>query len=319
MSGYSMFKNAQARERVLAEYEAVLERWPVPLERLRVTTAAGETAVLAFGPSEESAAALRGPGTAEAAPPRPPLFLLHGTGSNSSMWVGDAAALARGRRIFALDIPGEPGMSAETMLDWQSGNPGARAGGAHSGAGAAGIDAAAWLGEAIAALGFGGKPHSIAGLSLGGWIGLSYAIGRPEGLEALALLCPAGIGRSRPSFIAKAIAAGIFFGPRSAEIITRMLYGDEEPHPEAIRIGALMAGSFNARMESPRLFSDAELSGIAARVALWAGSKDALLDSRGSVARLGRVLPGAKIRLLAGRGHALPGLGEEMAGFLDCR
>jgi hypothetical protein len=51
------------------------------------------------------------------------------------MWMRDAAVLARNRRVYAIDIPGEPGLSAETCLDWQ------------------GAGAAAWLGEVVAGLG----------------------------------------------------------------------------------------------------------------------------------------------------------------------
>jgi hypothetical protein len=54
------------------------------------------------------------------------------------MWLRDAAALALNRRVFAVDIPGEPGMSAEARLDWR------------------GDAYALWLGETIETLGMGG-------------------------------------------------------------------------------------------------------------------------------------------------------------------
>ncbi len=292
MGERSVFKSAAARERVLGEYEAVLGRWPLPLERRAIETGAGRTALLAFGPGEG--------GGAEG----PPLLLLHGTGSNSSMWVGEAAVLGRDRRVYALDIPGEPGMSAEAWLDW-------------SGSGAAGrYGAAAWLGEAVEGLGLGGRPHDLVGLSIGGWIGLAYAIGRPAGLGSLVLLAPSGIGRPRGSFILRALLAGLR-GAAGAESLLRSLYGEEEPHPEAIRVGLAMAESTNPRMEAPRLFGDGELGGIAARVFLAAGEGDLLLRSGESVERLGRLLPGSERRLLPGKGHALAGLGPEIVGFLD--
>lgn len=289
MSSASVFKNDEARKRVLDEYEAVLARWPLPLERFRIGTASAETAVLAFGPGATSKTG------------NPPLVLLHGTGSNSSMWVGDAAALGEGRRIFALDIPGEPGLSEERRLDWQ------------------GRGSADWLGEAVAALGLGGgsAPYDLLGLSLGGWIGLGHAAGGPAGLRSLALLCPSGIGRTRPSFTWKAIAASILLGPRAAGTITRWLYGDEEPHPEAVRVGSLVAAATNPRFEAPRLYTDAELRAISARVFLAVGGKDALLRSGESATRLARLLPDAEIRLLHGKGHALAGLGPMVADFLD--
>ncbi len=302
MGTWSSFKNPQAEGTVLREYEAVLAKWPLPLERLRVPTKAGETSILAFGPARGGTGTAVGPGAGPAArvAAKEPLVLLHGTGSNSSMWVGEAAILGRDRRVFALDIPGEPGMSAPAKMDWN------------------GFDLADWLGEVLAALGMGGgREHSLLGISLGGWVSLSYAARRPAGLKAIALLCPAGIGRSRTSFMWKAVLAGILHGPRAPEMIMRSLYGNEEPHPEAIRVGALIAASTNARMEKPRILSDEELGNVTARVFLAAGEMDALLRSRESVERLRRALPGAEVLLLPGRGHALIGLGPEIVAFLD--
>jgi pimeloyl-ACP methyl ester carboxylesterase len=289
MTYLPVFKSGEAREKVLAAYEAALARWPAaalggrPLERLRVATEAGETAVLAFGaPAGEGAAAA-------------PLILVHGTGTNSSMWLGDAAALAQGRRVYAVDIPGEPGMSEDRKLEWRPGESGR------------------WLAEVAGALGLG--DHALLGLSIGGWIALDYARSRPTGLRALALLCPSGIGRTRPSFTLKAILQ-MARGRRGFEVISRYLYGDLPPPEEAIRVGTLIAESTNPRMEKPGIFPDGELARIAAPIFLAVGAKDALLRSRESAARLGRIKPEAEILMLPGAGHALIGLGERVAAFL---
>jgi hypothetical protein len=50
MKGLPVFKSPQTKAAVFEAYEAVLARWPIPHERLRVATEAGETAVLAFEP-----------------------------------------------------------------------------------------------------------------------------------------------------------------------------------------------------------------------------------------------------------------------------
>jgi hypothetical protein len=42
----------------------------------------------------------------------PPLVLLHGSGANSMMWAGHVAAWAEHFRIHAIDVIGEPGLSA---------------------------------------------------------------------------------------------------------------------------------------------------------------------------------------------------------------
>lgn len=62
---------------------------------------------------------------------------------------------------------------------------------------------ALWLDDLLRSLGL--DRVSIVGVSLGGWLALDYATRRPERIERLAVLCPAGVGRqnwascSRPS------------------------------------------------------------------------------------------------------------------------
>jgi pimeloyl-ACP methyl ester carboxylesterase len=292
MKNLPVFKSEKARAAVFAAYETALARWPTgadgaSCERLRVSTAAGETAVLAFGPSSLGAVAAA-----------VPLILLHGAGANSSMWLGDAAMLSRDRPVFAVDIPGEPGMSSEARLEWNTEACGA------------------WLAEVVAALGL--REHAVLGLSLGAWIGLAYAVGNPTGLRALALLCPSGIGRTRGSFIFKAMLA-MARGRTGIEALSRSLYGDFPPPEEAIRVGTLLAESTNPRMEKPRIFTDRELTGIETPIFLAVGTKDGLLRSKESAERLRNLQPDAEILVLPGAGHALIGLGEKIAEFLARR
>lgn len=289
----ALYKSEEARSRLLGLYEEVLQAWPKgpdgsSLERVRVTTTAGETAVFAFG---------------SRAGGKKPLVLLHGTGSNSSMWLADAAALGAERRVYALDIPGEPGLSAQARMDWQ------------------GDGSAYWLTQTIDALGL--REHDLLGLSIGGWIALSYAIKRSRevstcqgALRALALLCPAGIGRTKGSFILKAMLQ-MPRGRSGIEAIARSLYGDMAPPEGAIRAGTGLSMATNARMESPRIFTDEELAGIEPRLFLAVGEKDVMLHSRESAERLGRIKPQAEIHLLPGAGHALIGQAKLVLDFFD--
>src|SRR5690606_15033670 len=86
---------SQAGARAVEEtYRRLLAGWPVPAEHLRVPTREGETFVVASGP-----------------PDAPPLVLLHGSGSNASMWAPDVAAWSERFRVYAVDVIGEPGRS----------------------------------------------------------------------------------------------------------------------------------------------------------------------------------------------------------------
>jgi pimeloyl-ACP methyl ester carboxylesterase len=64
------------------------------------------------------------------------VVLLHGSGATSAMWPGDVASYVESHRVYAVDNPGQPGMSAPTRSPLASGAY------------------ADWLGDVLDALGF---------------------------------------------------------------------------------------------------------------------------------------------------------------------
>jgi pimeloyl-ACP methyl ester carboxylesterase len=102
-----------------------------------------------------------------------PVVLVHGLGTNLSVWRGTIPALeAAGRRVVALDLPGY-GLSDKadvsgTMTDF----------------------AAAVVGT-MDALGL--RRSDVVGISMGGQIALTLALDHPDRVRRLALLSPAGI------------------------------------------------------------------------------------------------------------------------------
>ena len=86
-----IYKTEAGRNAIMAFYDTILERWPVPYESMSIPTRHGRTYVIACG--KQTA---------------PPLILLHGSSSNSAMWIGDAAEYCRNYRVYAIDLPGEP-------------------------------------------------------------------------------------------------------------------------------------------------------------------------------------------------------------------
>src|SRR3977135_1981018 len=90
-----IYKSDDGERAVRERYLKFLKHWPVSNQQLRVPTRQGETFVVACG--EEQA---------------PPLLLLHGSGGNAAMWMGDIAAWAAHFRVYAVDMIGEAGLSA---------------------------------------------------------------------------------------------------------------------------------------------------------------------------------------------------------------
>ncbi|MFG2913741.1 alpha/beta fold hydrolase [Kitasatospora sp. NPDC048298] len=155
----------------LAAYDALLARWPVPVEALTVRTAHGTTRINACGPADGR-----------------PLVLLHGGGATSTMWFANAGAWAEaGHRVLAVDLIGDPGRSV------------------HDGAALDGVPGLlGWLDAVLDEL---GVPRAdFCGHSYGGWIALEYALHAPARVGRLALLDPSlCLTGYRPGYLLRAL------------------------------------------------------------------------------------------------------------------
>lgn len=97
------------------------------------------------------------------------------------MWAGDVAAYSRQYRVYAVDLPGEPGKSAPNRPAWD------------------GPAYAEWLEDVLDALKI--EKATLLGLSQGGWAALKFAVYQPQRVEKLVLLNPAGIAPDKLSFV----------------------------------------------------------------------------------------------------------------------
>ncbi|MCO5970105.1 alpha/beta fold hydrolase [Actinoallomurus soli] len=138
----------------LAAYDAVLARWPLPVESVDLPSPYGTTHVNVCGPRDGE-----------------PLVLLHGAGATSTVWFANVGALGRTFRVYAVDTIGDAGRSVG------DGRP--------IGDLAGFMD---WLDALFGALGLDGA--SVCGHSYGGWLALNYALHAPRRVRRLALLDP---------------------------------------------------------------------------------------------------------------------------------
>ncbi|MEU8275926.1 alpha/beta fold hydrolase [Microbispora bryophytorum] len=146
----------------LAAYDAVLAaRWPASTSSAEIRTPYGTTHVNSVGPADA-----------------PPVVLLHGGGTTSTVWSGTARALGTAHRVHAVDTVGEAGRSV---------------------AGERAIrtlrDQMAWLDAVLDAVldgigGIGASGVSLCGHSYGAWSALHYAAHAPARVRALVLVDP---------------------------------------------------------------------------------------------------------------------------------
>ncbi|WP_327085496.1 alpha/beta fold hydrolase [Nonomuraea sp. NBC_01738] len=271
-----IYKSEAGARELLGHYRRALDAWPVPAEHVLVPTREGETFVLAAGP-----------------PDAPPLVLLHGSGSNTSMWRADIVTWSRHFRTYAVDLVGEPGLSAPSRPALNS-------------------DAVAlWLDDVLAGLGI--TTAAFAGMSLGGWTALDYAIRRPERVTGLALMCPGGVGRQKVGWILKALLTG-GGGLRESAMAVAGLDADRDR--QALDAVVLTFTHFNPRREKLPVFTDGALRGLSMPVLVIVGGRDAMFDSRRTARRVRACVPHATVNLLPEVGHAIFGQAEPIAEFL---
>lgn len=278
-----VFRSRKAAEQVEAQYRQVLDQWPVPRSELHVPTGQGPTFVVACGPEDA-----------------PPVVLLHGSQANSAAWIPDVPLWSSRFRLFAVDMIGEPGLSAKVRPDL--------AGDAH----------AQWLDEVFGALGIQGA--GVVGTSLGGWLALDYASRRPAAVQALALICPAGIGRQKNFLLA--VAPLLLLGPWGKRKIREKVFGP--PPRELPAEWRPMAGLMETVGEAvkPRMaqipqLTDEQLGRLEMPVLTIVGGRDVLLDSRETRARLEQTVPHAEICFIEEGYHFLPNQSRRVMEFLE--
>src|SRR5439155_24765591 len=135
-------------------YDAVLARWPLPVEPVEVDSPYGTTHVNVCGP-----------------PDGRPLVLLHGGGATPTVWFANVAELARAHRVHAVDHINDAGRSVPHGRPVRSRD-----------------DLMAWLDAVLTGLGL--DAVRLCGHSYGGWLALCYALHAPQRVTHLALLDP---------------------------------------------------------------------------------------------------------------------------------
>jgi pimeloyl-ACP methyl ester carboxylesterase len=278
-----IYRTATGAQAVEQHYRDLLSRWPVPNTQQTLTTRYGDTFVIASGP--ETA---------------PPVIALQGSGANSAMWLRQIGTWSQRLRVYAVDVIGEPGLSAPARPPLASD--------AH----------AEWLDDVLAGLGLG--ETALVGVSLGGWLAIDYATRRPGRVNRLALLAPSGVGRRKFGVLLAAVLLRPF-GRWGMRRTMRLVLGPAASRSVADRsvaeLALLVLRHFAPRMGAVPVFDDDTLRRLTMPVLAVVGGRDALLDSAGTRRRLTTTVPRATVRFLPAAGHLLPDQTLTVLKFLD--
>jgi pimeloyl-ACP methyl ester carboxylesterase len=275
----SIYTSPAGARTIEERYRELLAAWPVPAEHLRVPTREGETFVVASG-----------------RPDAPPLVLLHGSGSNALMWAGDVASWSEHFRVYAVDIIGEPGLSAPARPPLPSG--------AYP----------LWFGDVLDALGV--ARACVVAVSLGAWLALDFATRHPERVERLALLTPAGVAKPKVAGLLGAVLVkpfGAWGEQKSMELLLGPEVRRQRGSAEFVR---LLSRHYRYRREPVPVVDDAALRRATMPVLALLGARDAFIDTPRTAARLSRLVPSATVRVLPDIGHLLPAQTAAVLEFL---
>lgn len=276
-----IYRSPEGERAVRDRYLEFLKYWPVPNEHLRIPTREGETFAIASGPEDA-----------------PALLLLHGTAFNSVMWMGDIASWAGSFRVYAIDIIGDAGLSAPSRPSFSSD--------AH----------ALWLEDVMAGLGL--KGASFAGISLGGWLALDFAIRRPERVRSLVLMAPGGVASRNVLLWALPLLALGGWGRRK---MTEMISGPAPLNPSPAQravaeFTTLVFRNMRTRTDKFPVFSDEALKRLTMPVMAVLAGRDVFIDSPRAKTRLERNVGNVCIRYLPDARHAITGQTAPILEFL---
>jgi pimeloyl-ACP methyl ester carboxylesterase len=279
----SFFADDALKRAYLSAYDGVLEKWPVPYERLMISTELGVTHVLASGALEA-----------------PPLVLLHAAMATATVWRPNVFALSQHFRVYAVDVIGQGGYSVATRKISKR------------------QEYVGWMNQLFDAVGI--DKVSIVGNSYGGFLAFNQASLSPDRVERIIAMSPPGVfvsllpltrrfllGMLRSTMlrllrvtpkrrtIADFLAPGATFHARDADWLAFS--------EQFVNGGVRMNAAF------PRVFPDRELRGIAAPALLLIAEHETMYEPE-------RALRIAKARMPRLRGAIVPGA-HHLAAMAD--
>jgi pimeloyl-ACP methyl ester carboxylesterase len=276
-----------AYERV---YTSALGLWPIPFESRFVATRFGPTHVVVSG-----------------RPDGDPAVLIHAASLGAPQWYFQAAALGATRRLYAIDIMGDIGLSTQARP-------------IHTRA-----EAADWLTGVLDGLGL--ERPLLVGSSFGGFQSTNLAVARPDRVGGLVLLAPAATIKPFKLLANLMIRSGSLVPmPFTVKPGLRGMMGGALPDARIVRLmeTGVRGFRYDRRGIYPSEIPDADLARIACPTLVVVGDRERIYDPRAAIARAERLIPGVETEVLRGAGH-LPGMqfpdavNRLIEAFLDTR
>lgn len=276
--GQKIYRSADGENIIAKKYGELLRHWPVEKQQHQIDTPHGQTHVIVSGN-----------------PASPPLILLHGACDNSLMWLKQVTHYIGRYQIFAVDIPGEPNLSAKQRLPMK--------GDFHR----------EWF-ESILSY-FQLKQVTLVGFDLGANICLQFIRHWPDRIEKLALLSPSGVVSVKKRLKIKTALLSILSGPFGRRWLLRGLLR-RNLDPNQSDLNDAIIHHFKPRSWSLPKVVKQPLPAVYCPVLLMLGGRDQIYSSNKVLIALANRFPQIELILRTQENHYLNDYSRELERFL---
>jgi len=277
----SIFKTPELEKDYMALYKVVLTKWNVPMESLDITTRYGITHINTCGSTNNT-----------------PMLLFPGFGANSAIWYPNVGALSSKFRIYAIDTNGQPGKSIPRQKLTAS-------------------NSIEWISEVLNNLNL--EKVNMAGISLGGWLTLNFAIHKPERVEHIILLDPAASLEKVSGDFLRHSFIPIMVHPTRPGLVKYFRWMTRGYVVDPNWGELMLQGILNTRPQPPirpAPFTDSELRSVKIPVLLLIGERSVIYNPQGAYQRAIRLISNVQAEIIPGASHAL---NDEKAELVNAR
>lgn len=279
MAKKSIYKTEKGKHLIQSTYNKMLSHWVQPHKQYYISTQLGNTFIIESGNDNA-----------------PVVILLHGSGSNSAMWMADAVKLSEHYHVYAIDIVGECGNSAETRLPFKNNQY------------------ADWLLEIIHYLNI--STTAIISNSLGGWIAMDFAIKYPNMMNKLVLIATAGITNIRLKTVFWLMLMSIA-SQQGFDKLNKMVYGNLKIDKQSLAFANLVRLHYVPRTDVMPIFTDQQLQQIKCPVLFIGGENDCFYVSNKTAKRIQKNIVSGQTIVLEKVGHVIINQLNKIIPFLN--
>jgi pimeloyl-ACP methyl ester carboxylesterase len=276
-----IFKSPQGKEKILSYYNNLINQQATVYNKKYIDTNYGKTFILTVGNENN-----------------PPVFLFHGSCSNSSMWFGDIPRLAEKYYVIAVDILGEPGRSEEKRLDLTT------------------SEYADWIKGLMERLNI--DKAVLIGNSYGGWLSLKFAVTYPEKVSQIILIAASGIVPASLSFVAKTIIYTLQ-GKKGVAKMNQLIFGEDKVSEEVNQVTSMILDNFNPMTGKLPVFSDEKLRKLNMPILFIAGENDVTMNAGKAALRLKGNISTVTCRIIKNHGHVIYNAVEYILQFMESK